>query len=373
MIEKSIRPAVLQCKDYVPGKPVEEVQRELGLTDVLKMASNENPLGTSPKALEAMVRELTANANRYPESLCVDLVDRLCEMHSLAPTQVMVDNGLDGVITVLGMTFIDPGDEVVYASPSFPAYENITRKMGGVCVPVALDAQYRMDLAAMAAAVTPKTKVLFVCNPNNPTGTVCKAAQVETLLQAVPKTVLVVLDEAYYHFVKDPDYPDSVGYLKNHENVVVLRTFSKIMGLAAQRVGYAMANEAVIKGMLKLRQPFPVNRAGQAGALASLDDVDFIEETLRVNNAGREQYYAVFREWGLPFCESHTNFIYVELPAGCPAQQVFGLMLQDGVIVRPQSFAGRPDALRITFGTREENDRTLQSMRKALTHIENNQ
>jgi len=365
MITQSIRPAVFSCKDYIPGKPVEEVQRELGITDILKMASNENPLGTSPKAIEAMTRELQSHSHRYPESLCVELVEQLAGLHGVNPSQILVDNGLDGVITLIGMTFIDPGDEVIYGELTFPAYENITRKMGGTCVPVPLTEDYTLDLDGIAKAVTDKTKLIFVCNPNNPTGTVLDAQQIERLLAAVPPQVGIVLDEAYCDFVENPDYPDSVQYLKQHRNVFVLRTFSKLMGLAALRIGYAMTDSEVVRAMLKLRQPFSVNRVAQAGALASLEDEAFRQETLRVNSAGRAQFYQAFDELGLRYCPSHTNFIYVEL-AGADSQAVFQSMLHDGVIVRPQKTPGRPDALRITFGTPEENIRTLESLKKAL-------
>ncbi|MHC1719947.1 MAG: histidinol-phosphate transaminase [Clostridiaceae bacterium] len=364
-VEKITRPSILKCRDYVPGKPVEEVRRELGLTDIIKMASNENPLGTSPKALAAIIEEMNSSCNRYPESLCVELRQRLSQLHKVNEAQIFIDNGLDGVITMLGLTFISPEDEIIFGDVTFPAYGNITRKMGGVCVEVPLTKDNRLDLDGFAKAITSKTKMVFVCNPNNPTGTIITAEELDKLLAVVPEDVLVIMDEAYFEFADDPGFPDSLIYLPKYKNMIVLRTFSKIMGLAALRIGYAIADESLIRVMLKAREPFPVNRAAQAGALASLDDHEFVEKTLQVNLSGRKQLTVGLSELGLTVYPSQTNFVYGELN-GQDSKKIFEAMLHDGVIIRPQKASGRLDALRISIGTQEENTATLASLKKAL-------
>jgi histidinol-phosphate aminotransferase len=355
---------VLDYKGYVPGKPVEEVKRELGLEDVIKMASNENPLGTSPLAMAAMMEELRAQAHRYPESRCPKLVRRLAEVHDVPPELVYVDNGEDAVITMLGVTFLDPGDEVVFGAVTFPAYVNVATKMGAVPVPVPMTADYRLDVDAFIDAVSPRTKMLFVCNPNNPTGTFVTREEVDRLLDAVPSDVLVVLDEAYAHFADHPDYPHGPDYLADHPNLVVLRTFSKVLGLAGMRVGYALAHPDVVELMLRLREPFPVNRVAQAGAVAALDDVDFLERTVALVRRGRERFYRAFDELGLSYPRSQANFVCVDLDR--PAHPVFEALLRRGVIVRPLAPYGLPQALRVTVGTEEENERTVVALQQTL-------
>ncbi len=364
MINDLTRKCILNRKDYIPGKPVEEVKRELGLTDVLKMASNENPLGVSPLALEAMILELQNNSNLYPESLCTELVEKLASNHGINPGQIFIDNGLDGVITMIGLTFINPQDEVIFGELTFPAYENITSKMDGVCITVPMTEDNCLDLDGFVQAITPRTKMMFVCNPNNPSGTINTREEVERLLASVPPNVLVILDEAYYNFVDQLDFPQSISYMKDYPNLMILRTFSKVMGLAGLRIGYAIASSEIIKVMLKAREPFPVNRIAQAGALASLQDKEFVTKTVTLNWAGRKQYYKAFNEMGLRYYESQTNFVYVEL--GKSADDVFQEMLRDGVIVRPLTAQGRPFALRISIGTPEQNERTIAVLKKAM-------
>ena len=363
-INNLARRCILARKEYVPGKPVEEVQRELGLSDIIKMASNENPLGTSPLAIKAMVQEIYGNANRYPESLCHDLALRLAEIHGVETDQIYIDNGLDAVITMIGLTFINPREEAIYGELSFPAYENITTKMDGRCVPIPMTSDFRIDVNGFIAAISPKTKLIFLCNPNNPTGSIITRREFEKLVAAVPETVLLVVDEAYFDFADNPSFPQSLQYLPDRQNLIILRTFSKIMGLAGLRIGYALAQPDVVKVMLKSREPFPVNRIAQAGALASLDDVDFRHRTLQVNRTGREQYYRSFHAMGLKYYPSQSNFIFVDI--GQPAKPVFEAMLQEGVIVRPISSDSAGCFLRISIGTQKDNKRTIRALGKAL-------
>jgi histidinol-phosphate aminotransferase len=363
-IRKLARQCVLGRKEYVPGKPVAEVQRELGITDIIKMASNENPLGSSPMALAAMIEELKNNANRYPDSICYELREKLAVHHGVSPENVFIDNGLDGVITMIGLTFLNPQDENIFGALSFAAYENIATKMGSVCVPIPMTPQHGLDIDGFISAITPRTKVIWLCNPNNPTGTFTTKKDFERLLKATPEHALLVCDEAYYEFADDPKFPQTLGYLEKHPNLIILRTFSKIMGLAGLRVGYALAHQDVVNVMLKSREPFPVNIVAQAGAVAGMDDTDFINRTLDVNRKGRAQYYRAFDKMGVKYCPTQTNFIFIDLER--PAQPVFQAMLRDGVIVRSLAFVGAPNGIRITIGLKEENERTIASLRKAL-------
>jgi histidinol-phosphate aminotransferase len=260
--------------------------------------------------------------------------------------------------------FSYPGDEVIFGALTFPAYENITAKMDGRCVVAPMTADYRLDVDAFIAAITSKTKLIFLCNPNNPTGTIVTRAAYERLLEALPETALLVSDEAYFDFADDPGYPNGLDYLPEHPNLVVLRTFSKVMGLAGLRVGYALAHPAVVKVMLKAREPFPVNRIAQTGALAALDDVEFVHRTLAVNRQGREQLTRAFQELGMKACPSQTNFVFVD--TGHPAEPVYQSMLREGVIVRPVNTQDAKTCLRISIGTPEENARVVKALAQAI-------
>jgi histidinol-phosphate aminotransferase len=363
-VEKLARKCILARKEYVPGKPIEEVQREYGITDIIKLASNENPLGASPLAIEAMVREIRERSNLYPESLCHDLTIKLANSLHLRPEQFFLDNGEDGVITMIGLTFINPDDEVVMGDLTFPAYENITTKMGGKCVYVPLTTNYALDMDGFIAAVGPKTKLIFVCNPNNPTGTHVNRVAFERLINSVPDDVLIVSDEAYFEYVNEADFPQTIPLLEKHPNLIILRTFSKIMGLAGLRLGYAIAHPDLVKVMLKAREPFPVNRIAQAGALAAMDDAAFIQETMRVNFEGRKQLYQAFDRMEIDYSPSQTNFVFIDLKKS--VKSIYESMLRDGVIVRPTTYAGKDNFLRITIGTRDQNERMIQVLQKAM-------
>jgi len=319
-----------------------------------------------------MIQELHENANRYPESLCYDLRLKLAESHHLTPEHFLLENGEDGAITILGLTFLNPGEEVLAGQVTFAAYENMADKMDGVYVKVPLTSDYRLDVDGFLAAITPKTKLLFLCNPNNPTGTINTQEEFDRLIKRLPERVILVVDEAYCHFADDRArdgraYPQTTPYLRDYPNLVILRTFSKIMGLAGLRVGYAIAQPEVVKLMLKAREPFPVNRIAQAGALAALDDADFVRRTLEVNRRGREQFYRAFDGMELRYCHSQANFIFIDL--GRPVQPVFEALLREGVIVRPLTSFGLADGLRISVGMEEENARTIAALKKVLACI----
>ena len=364
MIEKVARQCILARKDYIPGKPIEEVQQELGITDIIKMASNENPLGASPKAIEAMIQEVRTNAFRYPVSLCTAMGEKLAAYLGVKPSQLYIDNGGDAVITMLGLTFLNPEDEVVTAELTFPAYENITTKMGSKLIKVPMTAQGGYDLQGIAAAITPRTKLVFLCNPNNPTGRFIPRDELLAFLEKLPETVLLFMDEAYYDFADDPAYPQTLPLLDRFPNLIVMRTFSKVMGLAGIRCGYCVASEEIVKAMMKAREPFPVNRIAQVGVMAALDDQEFIHKTLDNNAAGRQQFYTALEEMGLSYYPTQTNFIYVDLKRN--AEEVYQAMLREGVIIRPLTSQGAPEAVRITIGLPEENTRTIQALKKVL-------
>ncbi|MEI8130873.1 MAG: histidinol-phosphate transaminase [Leptolinea sp.] len=366
-VQKIARPCILVRKEYVPGKPVEEVQREYGITDIIKLASNENPLGASPRAVEAMLREIQMNTNFYPESLCPSLTVKLAEKFKLTPGHFLIGNGADGVITILGMTFINPGDECVMARLTFPVYEGIVGKMDGTSVFVPLTTDFRHDIDGMIKAITPKTKIVFLCNPNNPTSTIIRRDEFERLIQAVPENTLLIADEAYYEFVDDQDFPQSLNYLEKYPNLIILRTFSKIMGLAGVRVGYAIAHPDLIRVMLKTREPFPVNRAAQAGALAAMDDHDFVARTCQITAAGRKQLSEGLTQLGFKSFPGQANFVFADL--GQPVAPVFEGLLREGVIIRPLGPQGAPTCIRVSIGTPEQNERFLRAIKKVFAAV----
>ena len=363
-ITKIARQCILNIKPYVPGKPVEEVKRELGLTDVLKLASNENPLGASPMAIEAMIKDLQDNANYYPESLCPALTKKLGQQHQLDPSHFFVSNGVDGVISMIGLAFIEINDEVVTSQYSFFAYQNVTARMGGRINLIPQTTDLSFDIDRIIASVTSKTKAVFLCNPNNPTGTITRRNDFEKLLAALPENTLLISDEAYYQFANDPDYPQTVPYLDNHPNLIITRTFSKVMGLAGLRIGYAIAHPDIISTLRKVMDPFPVNRTAQAGAIASLDDSEFLERSIRVVVEGRSQLYQGLVKLGLKTSPSQTNFVFVDLER--LSTPIYNAMLLEGVIVRPMEPQGLPTCLRITVGTKEQNTRALDALARAL-------
>lgn len=363
-VTKMVRKCVLDLGEYVPGKPIEEVRRELGLDNVIKLSSNENPLGSSPLAVQAMLREVKERIHFYPEGLSPVLASRLADIHQLDPGQIFINNGVDGVLSMIGLAFVEPEDEVLASQFSFTAYQLIARRMGCKPVLVPQTPDRRIDVDGMIAALSERTKVVFFCNPNNPTGTISTREEFERLLAAVPENVLLVSDEAYYDFVDDPKYPQTLTYSKDHPNLVITRTFSKVMGLAGLRVGYAMAHPDIVRVLRKVSDPFPVNRVAQAGALASLDDREFLRCTVEMTIQGRNQLAHGMRQMGLQVYPSQANFVLVDLRI--PSTPVYEAMLREGVIVRPLAPQGLPTCLRITVGLPEQNERALAALKKAL-------
>jgi len=347
------RPAIEELTPYQPGKPVEDVQRELGLERIVKLASNEGPFPPFPAALEAMERA-ARELNRYHDGGVYRLHEALAARHGVAFEAVCVGAGADGCIDMLSQAMLDPGDEIVCGWPSFPSYVIYARKQGATATTVPLH-EHRYDLDALAHAVTSRTKLVYVCHPNNPTGTMNTRAELDRFLQQLPGHVLVVIDQAYFEYIDRPDYPDAVeAYAKDGRPVVVLRTFSKIYGLAGLRVGYAVAPPEVAAAMAKTRRPFDVTSPAQAAALASLDDPAEIARRGRLNAQGLAQLEGILREHGLePLPGAVGNFLYVEV--GEEAPRLYDALLHEGVIVRPLAGFGAPDALRISVGSPDEN------------------
>jgi histidinol-phosphate aminotransferase len=360
-VESLVKPAVLTQPIYEPGKPIEYVARELGLdpAGIIKLASNENPFGPSPKALAAARRALE-HGELYPDGGCFDLRQKLAVRHALAADQFIIGNGSNEIIELLGHAFLGPGDEVVMAAPAFVVYKLVTHLFGAKAVEVPLR-NWTHDLPAMAAAVTPRTKLVFVCTPNNPTGTANTAEELGAFLRALPAHVVVAIDEAYADFVERA--PDLRHELKARENLICLRTFSKIYGLASLRVGYGYGQPTLCALLSRVRQPFNVNAIAQAAAVAALDDHEFAERCARQNRTGLRQLEDGCRALGLEIVPSVANFILVRVSDGLA---VFDALQRRGVIVRPVKSYGLPEWVRVTVGTPEQNTRFLAELGTVL-------
>ena len=353
---------ILGIAPYEPGKPIEELEREFGLTDVIKLASNENPLPPSERVLKAIADALP-HLNRYPDGSAHYLRIALARRHGLNPDQLIMGNGSNELIELIVRAFLRPGEEAVIPHPSFVVYPMIVQAAGGIRVVVTLK-DHRLDLEAMARAITPMTKLVFVANPNNPTATVVTAEEVTTFMARVPDKVIVVFDEAYFEFAQGPDFPDSLGFMKHGRKVVVLRTFSKAASLAGLRVGYAIADPDCVSLLNRIRQPFNINSLAQVAALAALEDDSHILECLRMNEAGRHFLCEEFIAMGVKYVPSRANFILVDVARS--GTDIFQRLLKEGVIVRPMASFGMETALRITIGTPEENRRLVKALKKVL-------
>ena len=350
-------------RPYVPGTPIEEVQREYGLEDVIKLASNENPLGTSPKALAAMERVLPC-LNMYPDGQSYYLRHAIADHLGVEPEQVAVGNGVDGVIVQTCLAYLDEDSEVIVSRSSFPVYDLYTHVMRAKLIKTPLK-DYRLDLEAMAGTITNRTKLVFVCNPNNPTGTIVTADEVEAFMEWVPDHVLVVFDEAYYELVDSEAYPDTLRYVREGRgNVMVMRTFSKVYGLAGVRLGHAIATPETLAPLNRVKEPFAVNLLAQVAGIAALEDEEFLEKSVAANREGRAFLYRGFDRLGLRYLESHANFVLVEI--GPSAVEIQQRLLEKGVIVRPCVAYNLPDWLRVTVGTEAQNARLVGALEGVL-------
>jgi histidinol-phosphate aminotransferase len=355
---------VENLQPYTPGKPIEEVYREYGLTDIIKLASNENPLGPSPAAVEA-IRDAAADVRLYPDNDCCQLKRALSKHMGVPPGQILTGHGSDELIHNIGLAFVSPGDEVMMCTGPLPfsQYEFTAKLMDATPVYVPMD-EFRYDIAEMVRMLSPRTKVVFIGSPNDPTGSIVTRAELGTLVDALPDTTLLVMDEAYYEYVDDREYPDSLGLVREGRRVIVLRTFSKIYALAGLRIGYGATTPELAGALERVREPFNVSSAAQAAALASLDDRDQVERTRALNNESKDLLYSGFDRTGLSYTRSHANFVWVSLGRDC--RPPFSAMLRRGVIVRTGDAFGAPEHIRVTTGTREQNERLVATLEDAL-------
>lgn len=369
-IEKMIRTCIEKIPPYVPGKPIEEVERELGLSGVTKMASNENPLGPSKEVRQAIANALD-KVSYYPDANNYYLKKALADELEVKEEQIIVGSGLDDVNRILAETILKPTDEVVIPQPTFSMYETVTLLMGAKPVLVK-GSGLGNDLSAMAAAVTKKTKLIFICNPNNPTGTIVKRDELREFLGGLPRNILVVVDEAYSDFADDPEFPNGIDLLKaGYDNIIVYRTFSKIHGMAGLRLGFAVASPELIQNMLKVKDPFNVNLLAQAAGLAALKSKKHILLSKELVQMGRRFFYKELDELGIEYLPTQANFILINW--GRDSREIYEFLLQNGIIVRPTHSFGLPNYFRVTFGTAEQNDRFFRVLREGVRKFRSEQ
>ena len=354
---------VAKLAPYVPGKPIEDVARELHLdpSTIVKLASNENPRGPSPKVLAA-IAAAAAEVTRYPDGYGYHLKDALARRLNVAPSQLVLGNGSNDILELATMAYLKPGDAAVYAQHAFAVYPLATHARGALGIEVpARDLGH--DLRAMRAAITPATRIVFVANPNNPTGTWIPPAALEAFIDSVPRDVLVVLDEAYNEYLEPADRADSVAWIAKFPHLAVSRSFSKAYGLAALRIGYGVMATDVADMFNRVRQPFNVNALAQAAAVAALDDVAYVDESRALNRQGLAQLYAGLDKLGVAYVPSHGNFVLAKIG---DAARVNTALLHKGVIVRPVASYGLPEWLRISVGLPSENERFLTALREII-------
>jgi histidinol-phosphate aminotransferase len=362
LAKEPVRPGLNNIKPYVPGKPAEEAERELNIEGIIKMASNENPLGPSQKAIDAVIKH-SKTLHVYPDQACFELKSMLSDKLNMPTENIAVGNGSDELMMLVGLAYLSAGDEVIISHNTFSTYETVARLMDASIVHVNLKDQ-KYDLDGMAKRLTPRTKLVFVCSPNNPTGTISGKAEMDKLVAAVPPETLIVIDEAYGEFVESKDYPDSLAYVRAKKNVIVMRTFSKIYGLAGLRIGYAMARPEIIRYMELVRMPFSVNRIGQMAASAALTDMHHVDISLKNNREGKAYLYAELDKLGLAYVKTEANFIYIDMKDD--ADRIFIEMMRRGVIIRPLASFGLPGSIRVTIGTPEQNKKFIRSLTEVL-------
>jgi histidinol-phosphate aminotransferase len=346
---------------YAPGKPIEEVEREFGIPNSIKLASNENPLGPSPKAVSA-IREKLSQLNLYPDGDCFYLKNGLAKKLGVAPEQLIFGNGSNELIELAVRTFMNPGDEAVMAHQAFIVYQLVTQAAGAIRRALPLR-DFTHDLPAIGQAITPRTRVVFLANPNNPTGTIYRRQEWERFLEKVSDGVLVVVDEAYFEYVDDPEYPNSFRYHESGKSILTLRTFSKLYGLAGLRIGYGIASKELIGLMQRVRQPFNINAPAQWAALAALDDHEHVQRSLEVNREGMAYLRNEIAKLGLEHVPSQANFILIQVGNG---EEIFKQLLVQGVIVRPMGIYELPAYIRVTVGTMDENKKFIAALGRIL-------
>lgn len=338
-------------RPYIPGKPIDDVKKEFKLDRIIKLASNENPLGCSDLAKKA-VNDFLTDPGFYPDGNCSTLRDLIAHKFDVLPEQLIFGAGSDEIISMITKTYVGPGDEVITCGPTFPQYKAGTLQMGGRIIELPLTPDFRFDVQGIVAAITPNTKVIFVANPNNPTGTIINADEQTYLLEQVPSHILVVMDEAYVEYIKEATYPDTLSMLPKYDNLMMLRTFSKMYGLAAFRIGYGVGSDQIIEKINRLRNPFNVSTPAQVAAAASLNDQAFIDRTFKENEAAKKYTYEQCESLGLNYIPSFGNFVMINFNR--PSEEMFLDLQKRGFIVRPGHNLGMPGYQRVSLGTLEQ-------------------
>jgi histidinol-phosphate aminotransferase len=357
-----VRRGIEELVPYPPGKPVEELERELGISGSIKLASNENPLGPSPMAVKA-VMDKARTLNRYPDGSGYYLKTRLSEYTGVPGERIILGNGSNELIELAVRTFLSEGDAAVQPFPTFLVYEKVVKGAGGHMISVPLS-RFRIDLGRVLDALTPRTRLIFIANPNNPTGSVLTGEEMLEFLKALPEDVIVVLDEAYIEFVTQATAANGLELFDAHPLLFVLRTFSKLYGLAGLRIGYGVGSEVMIDYLNRVRQPFNANTLAQAAATAALDDAEFVSRTLITVREGLRYLFARLDEMGLEYVPTQTNFFLIKVPSG--GKRVYERMLREGVIVRSMDAYGLPEYIRINAGLPEENERFVKALKKVV-------
>lgn len=352
-------------KPYVPGKPIEEVQREYGIDHSIKLASNENPFGPSPMAVAA-IRQILGNLHRYPDAAGFELTHSIAQKYNIDPGNIVLGNGSDDIIALLAAVLLNPADEVILPQPSFLFYEISIRGAGALPIWVPLKS-YKTDLAGMIRKISPKTRMIFLNVPHNPTGTIISKPDFDDFIAEIPPQIVVVLDEAYIEFVTDINCSNSFDYLKTDKPIVGMRTFSKAFGLAGLRVGYGVMPVELAELLHRVRQPFNVNTLAQAAAAAALDDEEFLKRTLRLVRDELNFIYTALDNRKINYIRSQANFLMIEISGGQTADEICEKLLMQGVIVRAMTAYGYPQHIRVTIGQHEENIRFLEALKKVIS------
>ncbi len=367
MKKPEMRSCLDKIKPYVPGKPVEEVERELGLKNVIKMASNENPLGPSLLAVEAMRKNLK-KMHIYPDGNCYYLKEALAKKIEVQTNQLIFGNGSDELLSFLTLTYLNPGDEAVMVDPSFSEYDFATRLMGGELRRVPLvGPDFKYDFEAILAAVNEKTRLIFICSPNNPTGSTVKKSELDSFVEQLPDNVILVLDQAYIEYVESADHPTGLDYVNQGQPVILLRTFSKLYGLAGLRIGYGIASAELIGELNRVREPFNVNSMAQAAAQGALDDNYHLQQSRSLVSKSRKQFEVGLAEMGLKPVPDEANFCFIDIKED--SKQVFQALMKRGVIVRTGDIFGFPTHIRVTYGNEEQNARFLAALKETLDEL----
>lgn len=364
MFDDIIRNSVNNLPSYIPGRQVDEVKKEFNIKEVVKLASNENSLGPSPLAIDAIKNKLNY-VSMYPDQNSESLRYAVSKKFGVSPHNIIIGNGSDEIMLMIAQTFLSAGDEAIISNNTFSMYEFVTSLMDGK--PVFVDLKdYTYDLDNMAQSLTNKTKLIFLCNPNNPTGTMFSNQKLEEFLKIIPKNIIIAIDEAYGEYANDSDFKSAVNLINDFKNIIVLKTFSKIYGLAGLRIGYGIADPALIKYLNLVKLPFNANWLGQLAAEAALRDDEFIRKSIQNNSDGKKYFYEELDNMGLEYLKTQANFIFIKVNN---ADQIFINLMSQGIIIRPLSSFGFKDSIRVTIGTQRQNELFISSLKNALKNV----